>query len=101
VIGEGEGGLHYLGAWRVYINGAGEVHVGAKVAADAAALASVVDAELTAIKADLSALTALLVGHTHAGVLAGAAVSGTSPAFAAYTPHTPSPVGSNVLKLES
>jgi hypothetical protein len=54
----GEGGLHYLGAWKVYLNTAGEVHLGQQIAPDFVALASLVTAQLNAIRTQYNA-------HTH------------------------------------
>ncbi len=99
-LGEGEGGLHYLGEYKVFLAEDGTLSLGAKAASDFVALASLVDAELTAVKADLDALKALLVTHVHAGVTTGPGSSGASPAFAAYVPHTPAPTGSETVKAE-
>lgn len=64
------------------------------------ALANLVLTELTAVQTDQTALKALLVAHVHAGVTAGVAVSGTSPAFAGYTPHTPVAVAAVEVKAK-
>lgn len=46
----GTGGLYYQGTFRVFIDSAGVVHLGEQVATDFVALASLVKAELEAIK---------------------------------------------------
>ncbi len=55
---EGEGGLHYLGEWRVFVDADGKVHLGARDPSDFVALASLVAAELDAIRTYVN-------GHTH------------------------------------
>jgi phage gp45-like len=52
-LGEGEGGLHYLGEYKVFLAANGTVSLGAKDASDYVALASLVKDELDALKADL------------------------------------------------
>lgn len=65
----GEGGLHYLGTWKVYLDASGNVHLGQQVATDFVALATLVATQLTAIKTAFDA-------HVHTGVLTGGASSG-------------------------
>jgi len=64
------------------------------------ALANLVLTELQAVQTDQTTLAALLVSHAHAGVLAGGAVSGPSPAFAGYTPHVPAAVAAAEVKAK-
>lgn len=64
----GEGGLHYLGAYKVFVNAGGEVHLGEQVADDFVALAGLVDARIAAIVAYINA-------HVHSGVTTGAGSS--------------------------
>jgi hypothetical protein len=45
----GTGGLHYLGAWKVFLDDDGSVHLGERDAADFVALASKVDDEIARI----------------------------------------------------
>jgi phage baseplate assembly protein V len=51
------GGLYQKGAWVVYVDDAGVVHIGAETGASAIARADKVDDELAAIKATLASLT--------------------------------------------
>jgi len=88
LMSEGEGGLHYLGEWKVYLAADGTMHLGAKDPVDFVALASKVDAALTAI-------TTWSGTHVHTGVTTGPGSSGPATPIA---PHTP--VGSTVLKAE-
>lgn len=62
----GEGGLHYLGAWKVFLRQDGKLCLGAQVPTDAVALASKVQQSLLEIKDAFD-------HHTHA-VSGGAAV---------------------------
>lgn len=72
-IGPGEGGLHYLGEWKLFLRSDGLLCLGEKLPTDWVALASKVDAELSKIKDDLSALkTAVGAGFTAVGVGASA-----------------------------
>ena len=54
----GEGGLHYLGEWRVYLAADGTLALSAKAPSDWVARASLVDARLSAIQSAFDA-------HTH------------------------------------
>lgn len=99
-VAPGEGGLHYMGSYRVFLAADGTLHLGEKDPTDYVALASLVLAELNSVKSDFTALKALLVSHTHAGVTSGGGTSGPSPAFASYTPHTPASVASEVVKCQ-
>lgn len=97
----GTGGLHYLGEWRVFVSDDGTVRLGAREPSDFAARASLVDAELAAIKADLDALKSAFDGHTHAYNPGPSAPAPTAPPSApAPTPHTPDPVGSEIVRIE-
>ena len=70
-LAEGEGGLHYLGTYGVYLKANGEVHLGGGIAADDfVALAAKVDAGLAAIQSKFDA-------HTHPVSGAVPAVAGT------------------------
>lgn len=42
-IADGEGGLHYLGAWRVFLDASGNVHLGEKDGSNAPSVAADVD----------------------------------------------------------
>jgi len=99
-IAAGEGGLHYLGSFKVFVASDGTLHLGSKDPGDFVALASKVLTELKAVETELGTLKTALVAHTHAGVTTGTGVSGTSPAFASFTPHTPSSVASSSVKVK-
>ena len=55
----GEGGLHYLGAYKVFLDKNGLVHLGTETATNFVALANLVDARLAAIVLYIN-------NHTHA-----------------------------------
>jgi len=70
-LAEGEGGLHYLGTYGVYLKANGEVHLGGGVAAtDFVALATKTEAALDKIQKAFDA-------HTH--VVTGAVPAVTTP----------------------
>jgi hypothetical protein len=92
-ISAGEGGLHYLGDYQVFLASDGTLSLGAKAATDWVALASLVDARLA------SAVNALN-NHTHAvsGTVSGTAVTGT--AAPVVTPYpTPATVASTKVRV--
>jgi hypothetical protein len=60
---------------------------------DFVALAGKVLAELQATQADIIALNALLIAHTHASAVP------VDPTFAGYAPHTPAPVAAASVKV--
>lgn len=97
-ITPGEGGLHLLGTFKVFLAKDGSVHLGEKDPTDFVALASLVLDELQKVKADFSTLKTALTSHTHTGVTSGTASSGSSAAFASFTPHTPSSVASTTVR---
>ena len=65
----GEGGLHYLGAYKVFLKANGEVHLGQQVATNFVALANLVDARFAALVTHINA-------HVHTGVTTGGGSSG-------------------------
>ncbi len=77
---EGEGGLHYLGEWRVFVDADGKVHLGARDPSDFVALASKVDQAIndlnTAISAGFDAVGAAMAAD---GALGKAAFEGLAP----------------------
>lgn len=106
-LNAGEGGLHLLGTFKVFLADDGTVHLGAANPGDFIALASKVDSELTKIKADLDALKTSYDAHTHAaglliwpGGTVSAPVTGTTgaPVAGAPTPHSPASVASVKVK---
>lgn len=90
----GEGGLHYLGTYKLFLAADGSVHVGQKDPTDFVALASKVDAQLTAFK------TAIAAGLTAVGV--GAAANGPTgaSAFNSSLGPNPLPVGSTSVRCK-
>lgn len=98
-LSDGEGGLHYLGTWKLFLQADGNVVVGGGSGeGDYLAFASLVLSELQSVKSDLDALKTLLTTHAHTGVTTGGGTSGTSPAFASWTPHTPASVATTKAK---
>lgn len=104
VISEGEGGLHFLATWKVFLAQDGTVHLGSHEAPDFVALASKVDAELKALRDNVDALVTAFNGHTHittATIGAGATPGVIAPpASPATPPQPPSAVGSGVVRSE-
>lgn len=104
----GEGGLHYLGAWKLYLAADGTVHLGDKDPGDFVALASKVDDELARIKDDLTALKSAISAGLLAGGGAGPSYAGGAAQKTAFetplatppVPSDPSPVGSEKVKAE-
>lgn len=104
-IKPGEGGLHYLGAWRVFLAEDGTVSFGDQVSADFVALASLVDAELGKIKTDLDNVKKAHDTHIHittATIGSGPAVGVLSPPEIKVlpAPHSPASVASEVLRAK-
>jgi phage gp45-like len=105
-LGEGEGGLHYLGEYKVFLAEDGTVSLGAKDASDYVALASLVDGQISALKADITALKAAIVaGFTAGGASPPAYAGGTAQvnAFntpAAAIPTAAAPTGSTIVKAD-
>lgn len=99
VLAPGEGGLHYLGTFKVFVDAAGMTHLGAKVTTDFVALASKVDAGFAQVKADFTALqAAIATGLTSAaGLDTSAGTAFTTAMTGAGVPHTvPSAASANV-----
>lgn len=90
-IGEGEGGLHYAGTYKVFLDSMGLVHLGAKSGAEFVALADKVKTELDGIKSDLDTIATWTSAHVHSGVMTGGGSSGPPAAGASlsYSPTTP------------
>lgn len=112
-IEEGEGGLHYLGAFKVFLDKDGIVYLGApkgdadltegvrddKVQTELARLKS----ELDAVKDDLDAHRTVYNLHTHGGVTSGGgatAVPATLFAATSVNPATPGETKSTTVKLK-
>ncbi len=87
----GEGGLHLLGTYKVFLAADGKLSLGAKEPDDFAALASKVDAAIGALQAAYDSHT-----HTTACTAGGAAVPPTTM-LAGPQP----PVGSTSVKVQS
>lgn len=98
---ENTGGLYTSGTWRVYIDGSGIVHLGAKSAAQFVAQAQKVLDELNLVKADLAAMKVVFDAHTHittATIGLGGPGVNAPPAVGFATPHTPSSVAATKAK---
>jgi hypothetical protein len=103
-IQPGEGGLHYLGEWKVFLAADGSVSFGQQDASDFVALASLVLNELNQVKSDLTAFKTVFDAHTHittATIGLGPLVGVNAPPAAPFPPpHSPASVASSVLKAE-
>jgi phage gp45-like len=55
-IGEGEGGLHYLGEWKLFLRSDGQLCLGSKTPGDWVALAAKTDQQIQNAKADISSI---------------------------------------------
>lgn len=88
-IAEGEGGMYYAGEFKVFLDSAGVVHLGAKSGSEFVALADKVKSELDGIKSDLD----LIKNHTHTVPITGpVGTTATTPPIAlvlTYAPTTP------------
>jgi hypothetical protein len=95
----GEGGLHYLGAWRVYLDSGGRVHLGSHSASDWVARSSLTDARLDSLRSDIAALKSA----TQAALVSLDVAVPTSATFIASTaavPHALATVASSVAKTD-
>lgn len=102
----GEGGLHYLGAWRVFLKEDGTLALGALEPDDFVALASKVDAEIDKLKADVQAIVDLLTGSsTPPWVVVpmdgGAALAAAAATALATVPSSAESVASATVKVQS
>lgn len=77
-LASGEGGLHLLGTFKVFLDSDGTLHLGQKDPTDYVALASLVNARITQLRADITTL----IGATAAvAVVADGLAPGTSTTF--------------------
>lgn len=90
-VEEGEGGLYYMGEWKVFLAADGTVRLGAKEPSDFAALASKVEAELDVIR---DAIANATPGSMDGGAAMLASI------VAAFTASPRGAVGSTKVKLE-
>lgn len=102
-LADGEGGLHFLGTYAVYLAADGKVHLGGgTAAADFVALAAKVATELSRVNSDFTALkTAIGSGFTAVGVALAANGAAGKSAFdtaAAAIPSSPASVASANVK---
>lgn len=65
-IEDGEGGLHYLGAWKVFVDKDGNLNLGTKVGASKISRDDKIQTELKALQSKLDALTTKHNTHVHA-----------------------------------
>lgn len=104
LIEAGEGGLHYLGTWSVFLARDGTVHVGGREPGDFAALASRVDAEISGLKDDIKALrdnvkSALASNAIPSGPATGAVNAAGAAGAISYTPANPQTVASEKVRI--
>ncbi len=93
----GEGGLHYLGSWRVYLAADGTVHLGEKDPGDAATVESLVNARFAEL---YSAISSAIPVATDGGAALQLSIIALLDAAAA--PNSwPEPTASTVLKLKA
>jgi hypothetical protein len=106
-IDPGEGGLHYMGTFKVFLAKDGTTHLGQKDPDDFVAKAQLVLDELNQVKQDLTDFKSKFDGHVHPAIttatlgLSGPAtvtVSATATPFPA--PHSPASVGSTLVKVQ-
>lgn len=103
----GEGGLHYLGSWRVYLDSSGHVHLGSHDASDWVARSSIADQNFTKLRADITSLiTAIKAANTAGAGAGGPGAANFSAATAAFDPlvstlpQTHSSVASSVTRTD-
>lgn len=93
-VAAGEGGLHYLGAFKVFLAADGKLSLGSKLPADFVALASLVDDRLQKIQSKFDA-------HTHDVATTGSSSAQTGTAAAVTSPVGPlAPVASTKVRAE-
>jgi hypothetical protein len=106
-LAPGEGGLHYMGAFKVFLSFDGKLSLGEKMPDDFVALASKVDEELAKTYADFLIFKAAVESAISSiGVDSGAAqaayelvyTAAIPPVVAANVPHVPDPVGSTEVR---
>jgi len=95
-IAEGEGGLYYAGEFKVFLDAAGIVNLGAKAGAQFVALADDVRAQLDGIESTLDDHADKIDNHIHittatigAGGTPGVISPTATPTTVTYTPATP------------
>lgn len=97
----GTGGLHFRGAWRVFLDAVGKTHIGKRDPDDWVALAGLVLGELQDVKADLDAFKSAFDAHTHQYSPGPSAPTPTAPPLTPFpTPHTPQSVASSLVRAE-
>lgn len=99
---EGESGLHFKETVLVRCAGpddAPELHLGADEATEHVARAERVDAELSRIASELSALTTTFNGHVHVGAVAGTVCTASPTATPASPPGQPAACGSSNVRV--
>ena len=99
-LAPGEGGLHYLGEWKVFLAKDGTVSFGDQVSADFVALASKVDAEIARID---QAITTLAAAVKPVAAATDSLTPGTGTTYNGATANLPgssSSVASSVLRAK-
>lgn len=101
-IEDGEGGLHYLGAFKVFLDKDGIVYLGAPKGDEGLTEASrddKVQTELKALQSTLNDLVTDFNAHTHGGVTTGGGATG-GPAAPATAPAAVGATKSTTVKLK-
>lgn len=97
-LSPGEGGLHFVGTFRVFLAADGTLHLGAQTATDAVALASKVDLEIARLDA---AITQLATAVTPIATAVDGTTPGTKETYVGVVAAlnlAASPVGSTVVR---
>ncbi len=97
----GEGGLHYLGSWRVYLAADGTIHLGEKDPGDAVAVASLTAAELQALSDRLAVFERIFATWVPVATDGGAALKTLHSADPGTPGATPGNVASTIAKLKA
>lgn len=95
-IAAGEGGLHYLGAYKVFLDADGSLSLGAQVAADGVGVDALIEARFNELKTAVAASYAALTPLPGAPVPAATLLDNT---LIASNPLWPSPTGSATVKV--
>lgn len=96
----GEGGLHYLGTWRIYIDRFEAVHLGERNAADWVALKSLVEAELQKLSDRVAVFERTFAAWTPVAMDGGAALKTAYEADPGTPGAAPGNVGSTKVKCK-
>lgn len=98
-IAAGEGGLHYLGEWKVFLAADGTLAISAKAPSDWVALASKVDSEFSRVKSDIQGIVTAIEGGVPTPMDGGAALLLSIVSGLAGLPSNPASVASAKVKV--